>query len=75
MKFAHIVLAAIFAAAPALENVALRQDKLEAVGASVQVQKVDGVEDMNAHVKLGNPDVVIRPDSQFKGASITLTRS
>jgi multidrug efflux pump subunit AcrB len=36
------------------------------------VEKVEGVEDMNAHVKLGNPDVVIRPDS-LQTARVGLT--
>ena len=36
------------------------------------VEKVDGVADMNAHVYLGNPDVVIRPDS-LQTARVGLT--
>ena len=36
------------------------------------VEKVEGVEDMNAHVLLGNPDVVIRPDS-LQTARVGLT--
>ena len=36
------------------------------------VEKVEGVEDMNAHVYLGNPDVVIRPDS-LQTARVGLT--
>ena len=36
------------------------------------VEKVDGVQDMNAHVLLGNPDVVIRPDS-LQTARVGLT--
>jgi CzcA family heavy metal efflux pump len=36
------------------------------------VEEVEGVEDMNAHVKMGNPDVVIRPDS-LQTARVGLT--
>ncbi len=36
------------------------------------VEKVEGVQDMNAHVLLGNPDVVIRPDS-LQTARVGLT--
>ena len=36
------------------------------------VEKIDGVADMNAHVYLGNPDVVIRPDS-LQTARVGLT--
>ena len=36
------------------------------------VEKVEGVADMNAHVYLGNPDVVIRPDS-LQTARVGLT--
>jgi multidrug efflux pump subunit AcrB len=36
------------------------------------VEKTEGVVDMNAHVKLGNPDVVIRPDS-LQTARVGLT--
>jgi CzcA family heavy metal efflux pump len=36
------------------------------------VEKVEGVEDMNANVLLGNPDVVIRPDS-LQTARVGLT--
>ena len=38
------------------------------------VEKVEGVADMNAHVYLGNPDVVIRPDS-LQTARVGLTRA